>query len=284
MENNSAEASICELLRRALAEDLGAGDVTTESIVPDEQRLSGRLTVKEDGILAGMNIAKEIFSMLDPETEFRPLAGDGEKVFRGQKVAEVEGKACSILSAERTVLNIMQRMSGIATASRGFVDAVAGTSAVILDTRKTAPGLRVLDKLAVRTGGGRNHRFGLFDMVLIKENHITAAGGITEAVERCRKRIPDEMEVEVEVRNLDELREALSLDVDRILLDNMSERQMAEAVGIAGGRTPLEASGNVTIDRAAGIAATGVDFISVGSLTHSVRALDISLVLAPEVV
>jgi nicotinate-nucleotide pyrophosphorylase (carboxylating) len=207
------------------------------------------------------------------------LSGDGEPLTAGQVFATVSGPGRALLSAERVALNCLQRMSGIAALTRQFVDAVQGTRAVILDTRKTAPGLRVLDKWAVRLGGGQNHRHGLFDMVLIKDNHIAAVGGLSEAVRRVRAADAQKLAIEVEVRNLAELREALDLRVDRIMLDNMSLEDLCDAVQVTAGRTPLEASGNVTLANVAEIAATGVDFISVGALTHSAPALDISLKL-----
>jgi nicotinate-nucleotide pyrophosphorylase (carboxylating) len=209
--------------------------------------------------------------------ELSPSASDGDGVARGQVFATIHGPCRALLTGERVALNFLQRMSGIATLTRRFVEAVEGTRAVILDTRKTAPGLRLLDKWAVRLGGGQNHRIGLYDMALIKDNHIAAVGSITEAVKRVRALDERHRPIEVEVTSLEQLREALPLDVDRILLDNMSLDQMREAVRAANGKTPLEASGNVTLDNVAQVAATGVDFISVGALTHSVKALDISL-------
>ena len=270
---------ISEIIGNALAEDLGSGDVTGSWIIPPGKTMTGRLTAKEDGVLAGLELAGEVFTFLDGSVVFTPKAYDGMNIKNGREIAVLKGPARAILAAERTALNIMQRMSGIASETRKFVNAVEGTDAVILDTRKTVPGLRLLDKLAVKTGGGRNHRFGLFDMVLIKENHITTAGSISDAVGRVRAHSPGSLEIEVEVRNLDELREALELSVDRVMLDNMSVDEMRQAVEISGGRVPLEASGNITIERVRSIAEAGVDFISIGSLTHSVKALDISLLL-----
>lgn len=270
------------VIRRALSEDTGDGDITTLSIVPADLELSGEFKAKEDGVIAGLRIVRRIFEIIDPELEFRPFVEDGARVSAGSVFAAVKGKGQGILDGERTALNFLQRMSGIATAARQFVDVVAGTNTVILDTRKTAPGLRFIDKEAVRLGGGKNHRFGLFDMVLIKENHIAAAGGsITEAVRRVRAADKQKREIEVEVRTLDELRETVELSVNRIMLDNMSLEMMREAVAIAAGRVPLEASGNVTFSNVRAIAETGVDFVSVGALTHSVKALDISLLIKP---
>jgi nicotinate-nucleotide pyrophosphorylase (carboxylating) len=274
-----APAEIAPIIRLALAEDIGTEDVTTRCIVPPDLVLTGKFVAKESGVVAGLAVAQLTFNLLDSQVCFEPYLTDGEPVRAGQTIAVIEGPAPAMLSGERVALNFMQRMSGIATLSRRFVNAVAGTKAVILDTRKTAPGLRRLDKWAVRLGGAANHRFGLDDMVLIKENHITAAGSITEAVSRVRAYDAQRRPVEVEVKNLAELREALSLRVDRILLDNMSLTTINEAVRIANGQSPLEASGNVTLETVTQIAATGVDFISVGALTHSVTALDISLLL-----
>lgn len=267
------------VVRRALAEDLGSGDITTAAVVPQRHVARGRFVAKARGVVAGLAVAHLAFTLLDEGVRFTPHVRDGELVTPGMVLATVEGPTPALLGAERVALNLVQRMSGIATLTRRFVEAVAHTRAVILDTRKTAPGLRVLDKWAVRLGGGQNHRFGLYDMVLIKENHIAVAGSITEAVRRVRARYGHRFPVEVEVRTLAELDEALALDVDRILLDNMSLETMRAAVQWANGRVPLEASGNVTLENVAAVAETGVDYISVGALTHSAPALDISLLL-----
>ena len=265
------------IIRNALVEDVGSGDVTTLNTVPADAILRGTLLVKADGVVAGLAVFQRVFKLVDARVEIDLQVADGESVQRGQIIATIDGPGQAILTGERLALNILQRMSGIATETRRYVDAVAGTHAVILDTRKTAPGLRVLDKLAVRLGGGQNHRFGLYDMAMIKDNHIAAVGSITEAVRRIRAGDPQGRPIEVEVTDLDQLREALALDVHRILLDNMDNATMAKAVTIAAGRTPLEASGGVNLDTVTAIAATGVDYISVGALTHSVTALDISL-------
>ena len=265
------------IIRNALVEDVGSGDVTTLNTVPADAILRGTLLVKADGVVAGLAVFQRVFKLVDARVEIDLQVADGESVQRGQIIATIDGPGQAILTGERLALNILQRMSGIATETRRYVDAVTGTQAVILDTRKTAPGLRVLDKLAVRLGGGQNHRFGLYDMAMIKDNHIAAVGSITEAVRRIRAGDPQGRPIEVEVTDLDQLREALALDVHRILLDNMDNATMAEAVRIAAGRTPLEASGGVSLETVAAIAATGVDYISVGALTHSVTALDISL-------
>ncbi len=275
-------AEVERILRGALAEDIGDGDVTSLNTIPADATLVGDFLIKGDGVLAGLEVARLVFAQLDPRVEFTSQAADGERVHNRQVVATVVGPGRSILTGERVALNFMQRMSGIATLARQYVDAVAGTRALILDTRKTAPGLRWLDKWAVRLGGGHNHRIGLYDMALIKDNHIAAVGGITEAVRRVRAGDERHRPIEVEVQNLAQLREALEQPIDRILLDNMTVTQMAEAVRIAAGRIPLEASGNVNLQTVSGIAATGVDYISVGALTHSVKALDISLDIRPD--
>jgi nicotinate-nucleotide pyrophosphorylase (carboxylating) len=271
-----AEPLVC----RALSEDIGGGDVTTRCTVPLGASLTGQFIAKEDGIIAGLAVAQLAFTLLDQEVQFEPYVAEGDRVTAGQIVATVRGPGQALLSGERVALNFLQRISGIATLTRRFVEAVRGSSAVILDTRKTAPGLRLLDKWAVRLGGGQNHRFGLYDMALIKENHIAAVGGsILAAVARVRAGDDQKRPIEVEVRNLAELQEALTLPVDRILLDNMSLAEMREAVSLAKGRIPLEASGNISLENIAAVAATGVNYISIGMLTHSVRALDISLLL-----
>ena len=267
---------ISEYIQRALEEDVRTGDVTTDTIVPEGATLRGRIVAKQDGVVAGLDVAKQVFLTLNEHIMFVAKTKDGSKVTRRDVLADVEGPARALLTGERVALNFLGRMSGIATLTRRFVDAVAGTNAVILDTRKTAPGLRLTDKLAVRLGGGENHRTGLFDMVLIKDNHIDFAGSITQAVERVRAS-GTKLEIEVETRTLDDVREALALGVERILLDNMSPDTMREAVAICGGRAKLEASGNVTLANVLEVAETGVDFISVGALTHSPRVFDASL-------
>ena len=270
----SVEISQC--IRRALDEDIGSGDVTTDSIVPENASLRGRIVAKQNGVVAGLQIAEAVWRELDEGITFTPHVSDGSKVENKTVVVELVGPARALLTGERTALNFLGRMSGIATLTRQFVDAVAGTSAVILDTRKTAPGLRLTDKLAVRIGGGQNHRTGLFDMVLIKDNHIDFAGSITAAVTRVRESGTN-LEIEVEARTLDHVREALALEVERILLDNMSFELMREAVRINGGRAKLEASGNVSLENVLEVARTGVDYISVGALTHSPKVFDVSL-------
>lgn len=267
------------LIQQALAEDIGEGDVTTLSIVPPELWFEGRFIAKQAGVVAGLAVVRLTFGLLDERVQVKLKTTDGAWVEKGQVIATVAGPGRALLSGERVALNFLQRMSGIATLTRRFVERAQGSPAVILDTRKTAPGLRLLDKWAVRLGSGQNHRSGLYDMALIKENHITAAGSITAAVERVRAGDPQNRPIEVEVKNLAELEEALSLGLDRILLDNMNLEEMRQAVQMAAGRTPLEASGNVELENVAAIAAIGVDYISVGKLTHSVTALDISLLL-----
>jgi len=272
-----ANKQITSLLRLALAEDLGTGDVTTARIVPPALSVEGRLVAKEEGIVAGLEIARLVFQLVDGRIDLISLVPDGTRVRQRQPLADVKGPGAGILSAERVALNFVQRMSGIATLTRQFVEAVKGSKAVILDTRKTVPCLRALDKLAVRQGGGENHRFGLYDMVLVKDNHIAAAGSISEAIRRVRQGDGKHLPIEVEVKSMAELREALALQPDRIMLDNMSLEDMRRAVALAAGQVELEASGNVTLENVSAVAATGVDFISVGALTHSPRALDISL-------
>jgi len=279
---DTALDQLTPIIQRALDEDLGDGDVTTLCTIPEDATLTGRFIAKADGIIAGLEIAQLTFALLDERVQVEFTLHDSDPVSKGQVFGTVSGPTRALLTGERTALNFMQRMSGIATLTHQFVEAVKPYHAVILDTRKTAPGLRLLDKWAVKLGGGQNHRIGLYDMVLIKNNHITAVGSITAAINRVRECDDRHRPIEVEVRTLDELREALALQPDRILLDNMSLDQMLAAVEITAGRVPrvlLEASGNVTLETVNAIAATGVDFISSGALTHSVKALDISLTL-----
>ncbi len=273
------EQQMREVVRKALKEDIGDGDVTTHCIVPPDRRGYGRFIAKEQGVIAGLQVAETAFLALDDKAQFETMVNDGERVEAGKMIARIEGNGRALLSAERVALNFLQRISGVASLTRQFVDAVKGTAAVILDTRKTAPGLRAFDKWAVLLGGGQNHRFGLFDMVLIKDNHIRIAGSITKAVSYVRTDAGGNFEIEVEVKNMEELREALELKVDRILLDNMTTEELAQAVKIANGRVPLEASGNVDLGNVAAIAATGVNFISIGRLTHSTQALDITFLM-----
>lgn len=271
----SLHPDILEAIRRALAEDIGPGDATTDSMVPVHVRMRGRIIAKQDGIIAGLDVAQAVYQMVDADVDFRTQVDEGARIANRQVLALVSGRTRSLLTAERTALNFLGRMSGIATLTRQFVDAVAGTKAIILDTRKTAPGLRMADKLAVKRGGGENHRIGLYDMILIKDNHIDYAGSITEAVRRARSAHTD-LNLEVEARSLDDVREALAIQVERILLDNMTPEMMADAVRLTAGRAKLEASGNVTLSTVHRIAETGVDFISAGALTHSSRVFDVS--------
>jgi nicotinate-nucleotide pyrophosphorylase (carboxylating) len=274
-----ADTQIETIVRRALEEDMGDGDVTTDCTLSPTAILKGQFMAKEAGIVAGLEVAKLTFALLNERVEFTPRVTDGDPVEIGQVIATLGGPGRALLSGERVALNFLQRMSGIATLTHRFVEAVQGTPAVILDTRKTAPGLRLLDKWAARLGGGQNHRFGLYDMVLIKDNHIAAVGSISQAVERVRAGDKRRRPIEVEVKTLAELQEALDLGIERIMLDNMSPAEMRQAVSLTNGHVPLEASGNITLENVATVAATGVNYISVGALTHSVRALDISLLL-----
>jgi nicotinate-nucleotide pyrophosphorylase (carboxylating) len=260
----------------ALREDLGSGDVTSRITVAEDSRAEACLVVHEAGIVAGLAVAEAVFRELDPRVDFSPLVPEGGPVTAEQRLAIVCGQARAVLSAERTALNYLGRMCGIATLTHTFVAAVAGTSARILDTRKTAPGLRAFDKLAVRSGGGENHRFGLYDMILIKDNHIDQTGSLAEAVRRAQA-ADTGLEIEVEARSLEDVRAALGSGARRILLDNMTPELIGEAVALVRGRARLEASGNVRLDNVRRIAETGVDDISIGALTHSVKVLDISL-------
>jgi nicotinate-nucleotide pyrophosphorylase (carboxylating) len=266
---------IMACVQRALEEDIGPGDVTTNSIAPAEATMSGRIIAKQAGVVAGLDVAGAAFHQLDGSIRFVARVAEGTRVVKGQVLAEVSGPARALLTAERTALNFLGRMSGIATLTRHFVDAVAGTRAAILDTRKTAPGLRAVDKLAVLRGGGQNHRHGLYDMILIKDNHIDQAGSLAEAVRRARQ-AGSGLEIEVETRTLDDVRATLELGVEHIMLDNMTVDMMHQAVALAAGRAKLEASGNVSLDTVRQIAETGVDYISVGAITHSASALDVS--------
>ena len=267
---------IIECLRRALDEDIGSGDATTNNIVPAEAALQAQIIAKQNGVVAGLDVAEKVFLLLDDQVSFRAHINEGSTVERGSVLADVAGSARALLIGERTALNFLGRMSGIATLTRQFVDAVSGTKAKILDTRKTAPGLRLLDKLAVQRGGGQNHRTGLFDLILIKDNHIDFAGSLAKAVQRARE-AQTQLEIEVEARTIHDVEELLNLGIERILLDNMSVETMREAVKLNAGRAKLEASGNVTLETVRAIAETGVDYISVGALTHSPKVFDVSL-------
>lgn len=264
-----------ETIRRAFTEDVGSGDVTSNSIIPENAEMAGEIIAKQEGVISGLEIAREVYAFQDSAIIFDAQVEDGSLVTDRQKLANVSGSARSLLTAERTALNFIGRMSGISTLTHQFVQAVAGTKARILDTRKTAPGLREFDKQAVRLGGGCNHRAGLYDMILIKDNHIDFAGSITEAVSRARS-VKNGLKIEVETRSLADVDEALRLRVDRIMLDNMSCEMMRQAVAMVNGKIELEASGNVTLKNIRAVAETGVDFISIGALTHSITVFDVS--------
>lgn len=266
-----------DIILRALREDMPMGDLTTDSTIPEAQEGAARIIAKEDGVVAGLPVFKRVFTLLDSRASFNELVEEGDAVTKGTVLMTFGGNARALLKGERTALNLLQRMSGIATMTAAFAKAFEGTRTKIVDTRKTAPGLRYLDKYAVRAGGGTNHRYCLSDGVLIKDNHIKASGGITAAVRRARAVAPHTIRIEVETESMDMVREALEAGADIIMLDNMDNAQMTEAVKHIAGRALTEASGNVTVDRAAAIAATGVDLVSSGALTHSVRAMDISM-------
>ncbi len=267
------------LIEEALDEDLGWGDVTTSSILHGGEKGTAVAVAKSPLVVAGLDIFEAVFHCSDGSLTVVRCRRDGDRADAGEAIAEITGDLGNILRAERVALNIFQRMCGIATETRRYVEAVTGAKARIADTRKTLPGFRILDKYAVSVGGGFNHRFGLSDGVLIKDNHIDAAGGITEALKRCRAKIHHLLKIEVECRSVEDVREALECGADVLLLDNMSPQEMKKAVGVVQGRAVLEASGNVTLRNVKDVAETGVDLISVGALTHSVRAADISLLI-----
>ena len=268
--------SLKELIEKALAEDLGPGDVTSEATIPADSTSLAVILAKQDLILAGIDIAPEVFRNLDQGIRFIPLAKDGDMINAGTEIARLSGNTRALLAGERVALNLLQHMSGIATLTARFLDKVKGLKTVVLDTRKTLPGLRQLEKYSVRMGGGKNHRMGLYDMILIKDNHIKAAGSITNAISSVRKKTSN-LRIEVEAKTLDEVREALAVKTDIIMLDNMPPDMMREAVKLIAGRALVEASGNVTLETVRHIAETGVDFVSSGSLTHSAPAADISM-------
>lgn len=264
-----------KLIKTALQEDINTGDITTNFLIPEDKNASAFMKAKESGVIAGMEIAEMVFKYLSPEIEWKSFVKDGDKIEKGTKIAEIKGSYRAILTGERLALNFLQRMSGIASETAKYADLVKGSKTEILDTRKTVPGLRVLDKYAVKAGGGTNHRIGLYDMVMIKDNHIEVAGSITNAVNNIRKKLPTGIKIEVETKNLEEVKEALEAKVDVIMLDNMDNATMAEAVKIVDGKAKTEASGNMTMERIKRVSETGVDYISIGALTHSVKALDI---------
>jgi nicotinate-nucleotide pyrophosphorylase (carboxylating) len=266
------------IVRAALLEDLGrAGDITTEAVVPPDAMVEAVIAARQPGVVAGLDAALLCFELLDPTLQIDRRCADGDGISRGQTVADIRGRARGVLGAERTALNLLSRMSGVATATRALADAIAGHKAKIVCTRKTTPGLRVLEKEAVRLGGGANHRFGLDDAMLIKDNHVTLAGGVFAALERARRHAGHLVKIELEVDTLDQLSEALEVGVDAVLLDNMTPATLRRAVAMVGGRAVTEASGRITVDTAPEIAAAGVDLISSGWITHSAPILDLGL-------
>lgn len=273
--------TIEEIIDKALAEDIGIGDHTSLSTIPKGATGKAKLLVKEDGILSGMEVAEQIFRKTDKQIVFLPLLNDGDKIHKGDIAFTVEGPSASILMAERLVLNFMQRMSGIATSTALYVNELSGLKAKVLDTRKTTPLLRELEKMAVRHGGGHNHRFGLYDMIMIKDNHVDFAGGITKAIDAANNYLKNNLlnlQIEIEVRSFDELQQVLDKGgVNRIMLDNFKPENLKRAVEIINGRFETEASGGITLNTIRGYAVTGVDFISVGALTHHIKSLDLSL-------
>lgn len=270
---------IDRIIENALAEDIHTGDITTLAVVRGGRTACAILKAKEEMVLAGIDVAARVFRLLDERIVFTPAFTDGDHLAAGDIIARLTGDAALLLQGERVALNLLQRMCGIATMTARYVEAVRGTKARVVDTRKTTPGLRILEKYAVRVGGGTNHRTGLYDGVLIKENHITAAGGLAEAVQRAKSYIPHTMKVEVETETLAQVAEALAAAADIIMLDNMDTTAMREAVALISGRALVEASGGVNLESIRGIAETGVDIISVGALTHSARAMDISMLM-----
>lgn len=270
-------SAAARIVAEALAEDVGRGDLTTQATVAPDARASAELRFRAPGVVCGLPVAAAVFRQVDPDVVFTALVPEGERLAAPATVARVEGRAAALLTGERVALNLVARMAGTATLTRRYVDAIAGTGSEILDTRKTTPGLRALEKYAVRVGGGRNHRHGLDDGILIKDNHLRLAGSVAEAIARARRAAPPGIRIEVEVETLDELREALVSGADMILLDNMPPALMREAVAVVAGRVPLEASGGVSLETVRAIAETGVDFISVGALTHSAGSLDVAL-------
>ena len=268
------------LIDLAFAEDIGDGDHTTLCCIPEDAMGKSRLLIKEDGILAGVEVAKKVFARFDPEMQVKVLMGDGSPVKKGDVAMIVTGRIRSLLQTERLMLNIMQRMSGIATMTHKYVERLEGTKTHVLDTRKTTPGMRMLEKQAVKIGGGVNHRIGLFDMILLKDNHVDFAGGIANAIDRCHRYLEEKglkLKIEIEVRNFDELQQVLDHQgVDRIMLDNFSVPDTRKAAEIIGGRYETESSGGLTIDTIRDYAECGVDYVSVGALTHSVKGLDMS--------
>lgn len=265
------------LIKTALLEDINYVDITTDYLIPEDQENEAKFLAKADGVLCGIEVALRVFTLIQPDFQYEVFIHDGEEVKKGDIIAKIKGKTRTILKGERTALNLLQHMSGISSMTNRIVKIVEGTNASIADTRKTLPGMRSLQKYAVTVGGGKNHRFNLSDAAMLKDNHVDAGGGITNAVTKLRTKLGHMAKVELEVRTLDELREALSVDVDVIMLDNMDNETMREAVKIADGKALLEASGGITEETIRDVAETGVDIISIGALTHSVKAFDISL-------
>lgn len=282
MMDKTALKELKSLIEYSLKEDIGSGDITTNALVPAAMTCSATMVAKASGIIAGMEVAEAVFRHLSPEVVWKPLVSDGDAVVKGTLLVEVTGPYRCLLTGERLALNFLQRMSGIATSTRLFVEKVAEYGTKILDTRKTVPGLRILDKYAVKAGGGENHRIGLYDMVLIKDNHIKVAGGICKAVEQIRREVAAGMKIEVETTTEAEVMEALEMKADIIMLDNMSNQQMKSCVDLINHRAKVEASGNMNLERVSEVAATGVDYISIGALTHSVTAFDISMNIIPD--
>ncbi len=270
------EREIQEIINTALKEDIGHQDMTTANLIPEQQQSTGRFLAKASGVVAGIKISQKVFTTLDPSISFEIIKHDGERIEVGDTIAIVKGKTASLLTGERLALNFLQRLSGVATKTSELVESIKYYKAEVVDTRKTTPGLRVMEKYAVRVGGGRNHRFGLYDGIMIKDNHIKSAGGITKAVITLRQKVPHTMKIEVEVENLLQLQEALDAGVDIIMLDNMSIEDMKTAVDITAGKALLEASGGINEANIVEVARTGVDLISTGAITHSVSSLDIS--------
>lgn len=264
------------IIDHAFREDIGSGDITSNSLIPESTTAKASMTAKADGVIAGLPIAKKVFEKLDSKLIWKPVVKDGDRVKKGDLIVDIEASFRALLTGERLALNLLQRLSGIATETSKYVKEVEGTKVKILDTRKTVPGLRTFDKYAVKMGGGTNHRIGLFDLAMIKDNHIKIAGGIAKAVAQVREAISSDIKIEVETTTLDEVTQAADAGADIIMLDNMSNETMTKAVELINGRSLVEASGNMNLQRLKGVAATGIDVISVGALTHSVIALDIS--------
>ena len=271
------ESLIEALIDLAIEEDIESGDISTDAIIPVKSKATALMMAKADGVISGLEVIRKVYERFEDDFGWKEFVHDGDKVKKGDRILEIKAGYRTLLYGERLSLNILQRMSGIATATAKYVAELEGTGTVLLDTRKTAPGMRILDKMAVKDGGGKNHRMGLYDMIMLKDNHIKIAGGIPAAVAAVRKNLPLSIKLEVETTTLEEVRQAIEAGADIIMLDNMDTATMAEAVKLIGGKAKTEASGNMSIPRLKEVAATGVDYISVGALTHSVTALDISM-------